>query len=42
MSWLIQLSTILNDRAKYLKEVKNARPMQTTLIHITDGKTYVY
>lgn len=28
---------ILKDQAKYLKEVKNARPMRETLIRICEG-----
>jgi hypothetical protein len=31
------VSTILKDKEKYLKEVKSARPMQSTVIRKRDG-----
>jgi hypothetical protein len=36
------VSTILKDMAKYFKEVKNARPMQTVLIHTRVRKIFMW
>jgi hypothetical protein len=36
------VSTTFNDMAKYLKEVKNARPVQTILIHTRVEKTVMW